>query len=257
MNTLHDDEALDRCPDVLAIAFANMYQEADATWWTDLELTGINDDIDLSPCVRSATASSDATYSFRACVIHRHSETASQLTTGGHYIAHFREGAEWYVADDTYVRTCTPLTTASGAHLFPCILFLQKQAASEEFLQPLPCARWEDEAFVSGLLERAPHLEFDATSLRSLPQEDRPSFLEAVTSLLSGTPIDALSSLDRFMLGRCSRVLEAVTLDSSEEDISQSDSDGSLSTGNPGTVPHSIQYIVLYIILHGIPYVII
>ena len=109
---------------------------------------------------------------------------------------------------------------------------------------------------MSGLLERAPHLEFDATSLRSLPQEDRPSFVAAVTSLLSGTPIDALSSLDRFMLGRCSRVLEAVTLDSSEEDIGQSDSGGSLSTGNPDTVPYSIQYVILHIILHGIPYVI-
>ena len=82
---------------------------------------------------------------------------------------------------------------------------------------------------MSGLLERAPHLEFDATSLRSLPQEDRPSFVAAVTSLLSGTPIYALSSLGRFMLGRCSRRLEAVTLDSSEEEISHSDSDGSLS----------------------------
>ena len=100
-----------------------MYQEADATWWTDLELIGINDDIDLSPCVWSATAPSDATYSFRACVIHRHSGAASQLATSGHYITQFREGAEWYVADDTYVRTCTPLTTASGARLFPYILF--------------------------------------------------------------------------------------------------------------------------------------
>ena len=78
---------------MLAIAFANMYQEADATWWTDLELTGINDDIDLSPCARSAAASSDATYSFRACVTHRHSGAAPQRTTSGHYIAQFRGGA--------------------------------------------------------------------------------------------------------------------------------------------------------------------
>ena len=106
---------------------------------------------------------------------------------------------------------------------------------------------------MSGLLERAPHLEFDATSLRSLPHEDRDSFVTAVTSLLEGTPIDALSSLDRFMLGRCSRVLEAVTLDSSEEDIGQSDSDGSLSTGNPGAVPYSIQDVMLYIIPQDLP----
>ena len=121
-------------------------------------------------------------------MIHRRSGAASQLTTSGHYIAHFREGAERYVTDDTYLRTCAPLTTASGAHRFPYILFLQTQGASEEFLQPLACARWEDESFVSGLLERAPHLEFDATSLRSLPHEDRESFVTAVTSLLNGTP---------------------------------------------------------------------
>ncbi|MDA8583312.1 hypothetical protein N9L68_03740 [bacterium] len=122
---------MDRCPEVVAIGFANMYQEADATWWTDLELTVINDGIDLSPCVQSATASADATYSLRACVIHRHSGAASQLTTSGHYIAHFREGAEWYVADDTYVRTSTSLTTASGVHLFPYAISLKKQAASQ------------------------------------------------------------------------------------------------------------------------------
>jgi len=241
-NTLHDDDALDRCPEVLALAFTNMYQEANATWWVDLVLTGINDDIDLSSCVRSDAPSIDATYRVRACVIHRHSGAASQLTTSGHYIAQFCEGGQWFVADDTYVRTCTPLTTASGAHLFPYILFLQKQSAPEEILQPLTCARREDEAFVSGLLERAPHLEFDATSLRALPHEHRESFVAAVTSLLSGASIDALSSLDRFWLGGCSRVLEAVTLDSSDEEQGQSDSDVSLSPGalpDPAAVPAS------------------
>ena len=44
----------------------------------------------------------------------------------------------------------------------------------EEFLQPLTCAGREDESFVSGLLERAPHLEFDSTSLRALPHERLP-----------------------------------------------------------------------------------
>ena len=242
-NTLHDGEALERCPEVLAIAFANMYQEDDVTWWADLDLTGLNDDIDLSSCVRSAISSTDATYSLRACVIHRHSGSASQLTTNGHYISHFCEGGTWYVADDTYVRTCTPLTTASGAHLFPYILFLQKQSVSAQFLQPFTCSHLGDDSFETGLLERAPHLEFDATSLRALPHELRESFDTAVTSLLNGTPIDALSSLHRFMLGKCSRVLEAVTLVSSEEEISQSDSDGSLSpsvspdtTALPGSV---------------------
>ena len=31
LTTLHDDDALDRCPEVLAIVFPNMYEEADVT----------------------------------------------------------------------------------------------------------------------------------------------------------------------------------------------------------------------------------
>ena len=164
-NTLHSGEALDRCPEVLAIAFENMYEEGGAMWWADLVLTGLDDAIDLSSCVRSAISSADATYSLRACVIHRHSGPASQNTSHGHYIAHFCQGGTWYVADDTYVRSCTPLATSSGAPLFPYILFLQKHGVSEQFLQPFTCVSREDDSFVSYLLERAPHLEFDATSL--------------------------------------------------------------------------------------------
>ena len=85
-----------------------MYEEADADWWVDLQLTGIDDVIDLSPCVRSGT---DALYHLRACLIHRHSGMASKGMTSGHYIAHFSEAQTWYEADDTRVRACTPLST--------------------------------------------------------------------------------------------------------------------------------------------------
>ena len=44
-----DDNALQHCPAVMCIAFSNMYEEADADWWVDLKLTGIDDVIDLSP----------------------------------------------------------------------------------------------------------------------------------------------------------------------------------------------------------------
>ena len=224
-NALHDDDALDRCPEVLAIAFTHLYEEAEIAWWVDLQLTGIDDDIDLSSCVRSPVLSIDASYRLRACVIHRHSGPASKCMTSGHYIAHFCQSAQWYVADDTYVRTCTPLSTESGAHLFPYILLLQKQGADDECLEPFTRSLWEDDCFVTGLLEQAPHLEFDATSLRALPQEDRDSFVAAVTSVLGGTFIDALSPLQRFMLGRCSRVIQACTLDSSDEEDEHSIAD--------------------------------
>ena len=97
-NTLHSDEALDRCPEVLAIAFENMYEEGGTMWWADLVLTGLDDAIDLSSCVRSAISSADATYSLRACVIHRHSGPASRNTSHGHYIAHCCQGGTWCVA---------------------------------------------------------------------------------------------------------------------------------------------------------------
>ena len=89
----------------------------------DLKLTGIDDVIDLSPCVRRGSV---VLYPLRACVIHRHNEMASKRMTSGHYIAHFSEAQTWYEADDTRVRACTPLSPESGIHLFPYILFLQR-----------------------------------------------------------------------------------------------------------------------------------
>ena len=83
---LLDDNALEHCPEVLCIAFSNMYEEADVDWWVDLKLTGIDDVIDLSPCSRQCT---DSLYHLRVCVIHRHSGMASKTMTSGHYIAQF------------------------------------------------------------------------------------------------------------------------------------------------------------------------
>ena len=54
---LLDDNALEHCPEVLCIAFSNMYEEADADWWVDLKLAGTDDVRDLSPCSRQCTVS--------------------------------------------------------------------------------------------------------------------------------------------------------------------------------------------------------
>ena len=80
--------ALEHWPEVLCLAFSNMYTEADADWWADLKLTGIDDVIDLSPCSRQCT---DSLYHLRACVVHRHSGITSKTLTSGHYIAHFSQ----------------------------------------------------------------------------------------------------------------------------------------------------------------------
>ena len=212
---LLDGNVLESCPEVLCIAFSNMYEEADADWWVDLKLTGIDDVIDLSPCLRQGI---EALYQLRACVIHRHSGMASKGMTSGHYIAHFSEAQTWYEADDTRVRACTSLSTECDIHLFPYILFLQRVDVGEDPLKVLAHSVGDDDAFVAAMLEQAPHLEFDATSLRTLPTEDRESFTVAVTRLLDGALVDALSPTQRFNLAKCSRVVDAGAIDSSEED---------------------------------------
>ena len=68
------------------------------------------------------------------------------------------------------------------------------------------------------MLEQAPHLEFDAASLRTLPIEDREPFAVAVTRVLDGVIVDALSPAQRFNLKKGSRGVEAGTIESSEED---------------------------------------
>ena len=67
------------------------------------------------------------------------------------------------------------------------------------------------------MLGKASHREFDI-SLRTLPIEDREPFAVAVTSMLDGVLVDVLSVAQRFNRVKCSRVLDACTSDSSEEE---------------------------------------
>ena len=97
-------------------------------------------------------------------------------------------------------------------------MFLQRADVGEDPLEVFAPAAGDADAFVAAMLEQAPHLEVDAASLRMLPIEDREPFAVAVTRVLDGVLVDALSPAQRFNLTKWSRVLEAGTLESSDED---------------------------------------
>ena len=53
-STLCSDNAIDECPEVLAAAFSNMYQEAGDDWWCDIEITDVDAALDSPDCARNA-----------------------------------------------------------------------------------------------------------------------------------------------------------------------------------------------------------
>ena len=88
-STLCRENAIDECPEVLAVAFSNMYQEAGDGWWCDIEITDVDAALDSLACARNAPPEVDATYKARAIIIHLHSGPARRSRTAGHYIAQF------------------------------------------------------------------------------------------------------------------------------------------------------------------------
>ncbi len=221
-STLCSDNAIDECPEVLAVAFSNMYQEAGDDWWCDVEITDVDAALDSLACARNAPPEVDATYKARAITIHRHSGPARRSRTAGHYIAQFVENGVWYVADDTYVHKCEPLRSLQGSVLFPYVFFQTKNTMDAQDVDPMTCEDHVDD-FAAKQLEAAPHLELDAVSLRGLDEAERLELSDGVAAILEGVQFESLPRQQRKVLQMCSPVLEAPGVIDSDSELDMGD----------------------------------
>jgi hypothetical protein len=214
--TLCNDDAIDHCPDTLAVAFDNMYEEHGHDWWHEFEIRELNAEVDLSSCSRQAPPGRDASYNLRAAIIHRHSGQARRTQTSGHYIAQFKRGDSWYVADDAFVNKCEPLRSMQDDVLFPYVLFLTKSDVDIADLEPMDC-NIEMDPFVLQVLERAPHLELDAELLFSLEEVQQNHLSDGIERLLAGDLFDDLQRDQCLVLRKCSAILRDVLVDSDSD----------------------------------------
>ena len=114
------DGALQRAPQALWLRIENTYELLGDVFWTDARVAWPQ-----GPCTLTTNHADEpqVDYEVQAYVVHRHdAETPGAMgARSGHYVAYFKHGTAWYLADDERV---TSLTEAPNE--FPYIIVLAR-----------------------------------------------------------------------------------------------------------------------------------
>ncbi|MCP4945539.1 MAG: ubiquitin carboxyl-terminal hydrolase, partial [Planctomycetaceae bacterium] len=154
-------------PPLLVISFANMYEVADSDFFVSTTVDDMDASVDL---LGNYTGFPDmlasSRYAVRAFVEHKHAGCASRAATSGHYVAHIRNGDEWFVADDSIVFPCS-----QTPHPFPAILFLERLdcPVPEEFPLLSHSDAREPLQWLPRALSMCVHLQLDGDVIMALP----------------------------------------------------------------------------------------
>jgi hypothetical protein len=118
------DRCLRRAPHALAIRIENTYEQGGEAFWVDAQVAWPNEPLTLT---LGNDAEPQVDYDVQAYLVHRHEKSApvSRGMRSGHYIAYFRHGAAWYLADDEKVTMLTQPPTE-----FPYVVMLARSDRS-------------------------------------------------------------------------------------------------------------------------------
>ena len=100
------DGCLKRAPPALAIRINNIYEQGGEEFWVDAKVAWPIEAVTLTIM---NDAEPQAEYDVQAYLVHRHEDGApvSRGMRSGHYVAYFRYGTSWYLADDSKVTMLT------------------------------------------------------------------------------------------------------------------------------------------------------
>ena len=115
------DGGLKRAPPALIIRINNIYEQGGEEFWVDARVEWPNEALTITI---GNDAEPEVEYDVQACLVHRHADGApvSRGMRSGHYVAYFRQGAAWYLADDSKV---TRLSTSPTE--FPYVVLLARK----------------------------------------------------------------------------------------------------------------------------------
>ena len=104
----------------MAIRIENTYEQGGEAFWVDARVAWPNDQLTLTV---ANDAEPQVDYDVQAYLVHRPAPGASVARgmRSGHYIAYFKHGAAWYLADDGKVTMLTAPPTE-----FPYVVFLAR-----------------------------------------------------------------------------------------------------------------------------------
>ena len=100
------DGALKLGPQALAIRIENTYEQGGEAFWVDARVAWPSDQLTLTV---ANDAEPQVDYDAQAYLVHRHpaGTAVSRGMRSGHYVAYFKHGAAWYLADDGIVTMLT------------------------------------------------------------------------------------------------------------------------------------------------------
>ena len=116
---------------VLAIAPYRMVNETDAEWVV-AAVSGWDEPVDMSPFCQDHSNCTE--YMVKAVVFHLHPPDGPADLRCGHYIAYFRHGHRWHLADDSRVDP----VLMSGLRGLPYIVVMERADGMEEHVVAIP-----------------------------------------------------------------------------------------------------------------------
>ena len=114
------DRALKLGAQALTIRVENTYEQGGENFWVDAQISWPSEALTLTV---ANEAEPQVDYDVQAYLVHRHDVGApvSRGMRSGHYVAYFKHGASWYLADDSRVTMLAEPPTE-----FPYVVFLAR-----------------------------------------------------------------------------------------------------------------------------------
>ena len=169
------DRALKKAPQALAIRIENTYEQGGQAFWVDARVAWPNEALTLTT---TNAIEPQADYDVQAYLVHRHEQDApvSAGMRSGHYVAYFKHGAAWYLADDANITLLTELPTE-----FPYLVFLARcdrasgehMSAMRKRMQGIKKARREAPEIVGSSGAATPQAEMVAMASPNRPKRHR------------------------------------------------------------------------------------
>ena len=146
---------------VITIRIENTYEQGGALFWVDAQIAWSSEPTTLTI---ANDAEPQVDYDVQAYLVHRHNADApvSSGMQSGHYLAYFKHGATWYLADDDKVTLL-----ASPPTEFPYLVFLARCDRARGAHATSMQKRLRD---ISSARRRAPQLEAIPTATTSSDQ---------------------------------------------------------------------------------------
>ena len=169
------DRALKKAPQALAIRIENTYEQGGQAFWVDARVAWPNEALTLTT---TNAIEPQADYDVQAYLVHRHEQDApvSAGMRSGHYVAYFKHGAAWYLADDANITLLTELPTE-----FPYLVFLARcdrasgehMSAMRKRMQGIKKARRAAPEIVGSSGAATPQAEMVAMASQHRPHQHR------------------------------------------------------------------------------------